>query len=112
MIERLKSQKDFQLIFKNGKRIKEEILTIYYRKRKNNTLNRLAVSVSSKVGKAVYRNKIKRWTRESMRYIEKSFNEKFCGYDILISIRNKDMKYNFNDIKNCIVRSLKSENII
>ena len=112
MIERLKSQKDFRLIFKDGKRIKEEILTIYYRKRRENTLNRLAVSVSSKVGKAVYRNKIKRWTRESIRYIEKSFNEKFRGYDILVSVRNKDVKYNFNDIKNSVARSLKTANII
>jgi ribonuclease P protein component len=112
MIERLKSQKDFQLIFKDGKRIREEILTIYYRKRSENTLNRLAVSVSSKVGKAVYRNKIKRWTRESIKYIEKSFNKKFHGYDILVSIRNKDVKYNFNDIKNSLLKSLGSANII
>jgi len=65
MMGRLKSKKDFHLIFREGKRVTGEIITIYYRKRDEDKTNRLGISISPKVGKAVFRNKIKRcwfWT--------------------------------------------------
>jgi len=112
MIGRLKSKKDFHLIFKKGKRVTGKIITIYYRKRGKDKKNRLGISISSKVGKAVFRNKIKRWIRESLRSIEKSYNKVFYGYDIVVSVKNIEIKYDFHYIKESLIKSLKNAKII
>lgn len=112
MMERLRSKKDFQLVFNEGKKIEGEIIKIYYRRSGENRFNRIGISVSSKVGKAVFRNKIKRWIRESLRLIEKNYNKKFYGYDIVVSVKNNNLKHNFNYIKESIVKSLKAAKII
>lgn len=112
MMGRLKSKKDFHLIFREGKRVTGEIITIYYRKRDEDKTNRLGISISSKVGKAVFRNKIKRWIRESLGSIEKSYNKIFYGYDIVVSVKNVEIKHDFYYIKESLIKSLKNAKII
>ena len=112
MIGRLKSKKNFHLIFREGKKITGEIITIYYRKRNEDKTNRLGISISSKVGKAVFRNKIKRWISESLRSIEKSYNKIFYGYDIVVSVKYVEIKHDFYYIKESLMKSLKNAKII
>lgn len=112
MIGRLKSKNDFRLIFREGKRVTGKIITIYYRKRGEDKKNRLGISISSKVGKAVFRNKIKRSIRESLRSIEKSYNKIFYGYDIIVSVKKAEIKYDFHYIKKSLIKSLKNAKII
>ena len=59
----IKSQKEFNLIIKTGKFIKNDDYVIYY---KDNQLSkkRFGVAVSTKLGNAVTRNKLKRQTKE------------------------------------------------
>lgn len=61
---RLKKQKDFELVFKKGKKIYSKSLTLIYLK--TNAL-KVGYAVSKKHGKSVQRNRIKRLLREAFR---------------------------------------------
>ncbi len=61
---RLKKQKDFNLVFSKGKRIYTNSLTLIYIK--NESL-KIGISLSKKHGKAVVRNKVKRLLRAVIR---------------------------------------------
>jgi ribonuclease P protein component len=64
--ERLRSQKDFISLYKNGSRFRGRYFNLVYRP---NPLgfSRLAVVVSKKVGPAVTRNRVKRRIRDLFR---------------------------------------------
>jgi len=64
--ERIRRKKDFLRIYSNGRRYKGRYFVILYLPN-NLDYSRMAVVVSKKHGKAVVRNKIKRWARELFR---------------------------------------------
>jgi len=79
--ERLRKDKEFQAVFREGKKLWiNSILLIIY---KPNSLNyrRLGIVVSKKIKKATQRNKVKRWIRELFRR-NKDWFPKNC--DIII----------------------------
>ena len=61
----------------------------------NMEINRLGVSVSTKIGKSVTRNMVKRLIRESYRYYEPFITG---GLDIVITARKVETEYRFADI--------------
>ena len=86
----IKSNNDFQKVYKNGKSLANRYLVMYIMK--NNLLeNRIGISVSKKVGNSVIRHRITRLIRESYRLNCNMFD---CGYDIVIIARgpSKDQK--------------------
>ena len=89
--ESLKKNRDFQLLYKEGKSRANRYLVLYV---KENGLekNRLGVSVSKKVGNSIVRHRITRLIRESYRLHEDMFNS---GLDIVVIAREsaKDRKY-------------------
>ena len=62
--KRLKKQSEMQNLFRNGKRIYSDSLTLLYLPAKETSF---AVSVGKKHGKSVQRNRIKRLVREAFR---------------------------------------------
>jgi len=79
--ERLRKDKEFQAVFREGKKLWiNSILLIIY---KPNSLNyrRLGIVVSKKIKKATQRNKVKRWIRELFRRNKNWFPE---NCDIII----------------------------
>lgn len=79
--ERLSKNKEFQAVFREGKKLWiNSILLIMY---KPNSLNyrRLGIIVSKKIKKATQRNKVKRWIRELFRRNKDWFPE---NCDIII----------------------------
>jgi len=79
--ERLRKDKEFQAVFREGKKLWiNSILLIIY---KPNSLNyrRLGIVVSKKIKKATQRNKVKRWIRELFRRNKDWFPE---NCDIII----------------------------
>ena len=79
--ERLRKDKEFQAVFRKGKKLWiNSILLIIY---KPNSLNyrRLGIVVSKKIKKATQRNKVKRWIRELFRRNKDWFPE---NCDIII----------------------------
>ena len=71
---RLKKEKDFELVFKKGKRVFSRSLTMIYLPA-NST--KVGFCVSKKHGKSVQRNRIKRLLRESFRSFFPNFGENF-----------------------------------
>ena len=83
--ERLRKDSDFRRVYKHGKSFANRYLVMY---------NRVGISVSKKVGKAIVRNKVKRRIRESFRLdVDKKIKS---GYDIVFIARVaiSDMQYN------------------
>lgn len=108
--ERLKKDKDFQVVFKEGQKlwINSALLIIY----KPNNLNyrRLGIVVSKKIKKATQRNKVKRWIRELFRKNKEWFPQ---NCDIIIIPHPNLLKLNYNKIKNMVkekILSLRLEN--
>lgn len=72
--ERLKKEKDFSIIFKNGKRIYSNSLTLLYYPA---NIIKVGFVVSKKHGISVKRNKIKRLLRESFRSFAPKIRKNF-----------------------------------
>ncbi len=64
--ERIKKSREFGALYRGGNRARGAHFSLIYRFT-DLPYSRLAVVVSKKVGNAVERNKVKRWTREVFR---------------------------------------------
>ncbi len=65
---RLRKTKEFELCYKEGKRVSSKHFIFYIRKRSKDGIGlRAGISVSKKLGKAVLRNRIKRLIKEFIR---------------------------------------------
>uniref|UniRef100_A0A7C4JQJ8 Ribonuclease P protein component n=1 Tax=Thermodesulfobacterium geofontis TaxID=1295609 RepID=A0A7C4JQJ8_9BACT len=92
--ERLKKDKEFQVVFREGKKVWiDSILLIIY---KPNDLNyrRLGIIVSKKIKKATQRNRVKRLIREFFRRNKDLFPENcdiiIIPHPSLISLKYRD----------------------
>lgn len=96
--ESLKKNKDFQIVYKEGKSYANKYLVMYI---KENCLNknRLGISVSKKIGNSVVRHRLTRLIRESYRLNEKGFQ---CGFDIVIIGRVNAKDKSFDEIEKAI----------
>jgi ribonuclease P protein component len=78
--ESLKKSGDFSLVFKLG-RAKGNGLLVVFVKENGLDVNRLGITISKKMGKAVVRNKIRRRIKEAYRALEPGL---VSGYDIIV----------------------------
>ncbi len=80
---RLLRRDDFKLTFETGRRLKGDNLILWFASAPaKDALSRFGVSVSSKLGGAVFRNRIKRLLREAFRLNQARFKPGFrvIGY--------------------------------
>ena len=63
---RLRSSRDIRRVLKSGRRVGGESFVVYVDKGKEE-VGRVAIVVGKKVGRAVLRNRVKRWCREYFR---------------------------------------------
>ena len=104
---RLKKNKDFERVFKNGLSFREDFLIL---KAVPNSLknNRFGFIVSSKVSKkAVIRNKIKRWLRQALLLLLKTFNKIQKPVDIIIIVKSGVNIKNFQEVERVINKLFK-----
>ena len=92
MDNRLKKQKDFDVVFNKGKRVYTKTLTLLYIVKDS---FKVGVSLSKKHGKATVRNRIKRLIRAAVRELAISANNKYYIV-ILPKVLNN---YDFHEIK-------------
>ena len=100
---RLKKTKDFDLVFKKGKKIYSESLTLVYIKRDQ---LKVGFAVSKKHGGSVKRNRIKRLLREAFRsFLPISTQNFFFVFlpkvkdDYTLDVFKKDMEYLLRKVK-------------
>ena len=89
---RLKKQKDFDLVFKKGKKIFSNTLTLLYFNAED---FKVGFCVSKKHGKSVMRNRIKRLLRESFRSFMPEIGQNF----FFVFIPKVQEEYTLNDFK-------------
>lgn len=90
----IRLNKNFKRMYYKGKTCANQYLAVYYLKNKLNS-NRLGITVSKKIGKAVVRNKVKRLIKENYRLKE---NLLVTGFDLVIVSRVRANSANFRMI--------------
>ena len=105
--ESLKKNKDFQVVYKNGKSYANRYLVLYIRENGMDK-NRLGISVSKKVGNSVVRHHLTRLIRESYRLQEEHFQ---CGFDLVVIARAGAKERSYHDIESALIHLGKLHNI-
>ena len=106
--ESLKKNRDFQLLYKEGRSRANRYLVLYV---KENGLekNRLGVSVSKKVGNSIVRHRITRLIRESYRLYEDMFNS---GLDMVVVTRKNAVNCSCQEITSALLHLGKLQGIL
>lgn len=106
--ESLKKNRDFQLLYKEGKSRANRYLVLYV---KENGLekNRLGVSVSKKVGNSIVRHRITRLIRESYRLHEDMFNS---GLDMVVIARVSAKDRSMREIESALLHLGKLQGVL
>lgn len=106
--ESLKKNRDFQLLYKEGKSRANRYLVLYV---KENGLekNRLGVSVSKKVGNSIVRHRITRLIRESYRLHEDMFNS---GLDMVVIARISAKDRGMREIESALLHLGKLQGVL
>jgi len=81
----IKSNRDFQSVYRKGKYVVSKSLTVYMLPN-NLEFNRVGITASKNYGKSVKRNRIRRLIRESYRAIQDNLK---TGYDFVIVARKR-----------------------
>ena len=88
----IKNNYEFRRVYNKGKSAATSCLVVYCRPYRTADRNRLGITVGTKIGKAVIRNKIRRRIKEIYRLNEEKLKS---GYDIVIvaRVRSRDAMY-------------------
>ncbi len=95
----IKKNRDFRILYRRGKSAVDSVLAVYAKKN-NRGMSRVGITVSTKVGKAVVRNRVRRRIREAYRLNRESLK---CGYDIIIVARVRAGKSEYRDIEKSLL---------
>jgi len=104
----LKRNDDFQHVFRKGKTKGSSILVVFVMPN-DMCFNRLGVTVSKKMGKAVLRNKLRRRIKEAFRLFEQDL---VAGHDIVILPKPDLAQAKFNNILKTLKFLLKKQGLL
>ena len=107
--ETLKKNYEFKNVMDRGKLYLGKYICIYVLK--NNQQNKIGIAVSKKAGNAVWRNKIKRWIKESYREKEEKIKENY-SLVFLWKKNNEKKGISFWKINEDIEKLLEKANLI
>lgn len=99
-INRIKSETDFQHIFKQKQSKANKQFVVYYVEKESQKHVRVGLSVSKKLGKAVVRNQIKRKIRRAFHELDGCFKE---NYDIIVIARQPVVEMSVDEIKKSLL---------
>ena len=95
----------FRALYRRGRQVSCKTMVVYMGKNRLKTVNRLGLTVSTKLGCAVVRNRVRRRLREAYRIAEDSLD---TGFDIVIAARsaceNADFSVIRQDMRDAFVR--------
>lgn len=102
--ERLTKDKEFQRVFKEGKKIWIGSLLLIIYVPNDLGFRRIGIIVPRKIKKPTQRNKIKRWIREIFRKNKESFPQG----DLVVIPHPEILRLDFNYVKETVINTLKS----
>ena len=97
--ESLKKNRDFARVYKKGRSKANRYLVMYICEN-HQSINRLGISVSKKVGNSVIRHRLTRLIRESYRLQEEMFQS---GWDIVIVVRKTAAEISFHEMDRAVM---------
>lgn len=100
---RIKRNSEFQQVFRKGKSFANRQLVIYYLEKPGQKHFRIGLSVGTKIGNAVTRNRIKRYLRESFHSLKDHIEPAF---DIIIIARQPTKDMNYHEIRKSLIHLL------
>ena len=106
---RIKKNTEFQQVFRKGKSAANRQFVIYKLENDDYPHFRIGISVSKKLGKAVTRNKIKRYIREAIREMKEDIDP---SYDLIIIARRQVVDMNFHEAKKSLRHALKVAGVL
>lgn len=108
---RVKSEKDFQKVFHHGESKANRQFVVYKLPKEEQKHFRVGISVGTKLGNAVLRNKIKRRIRHALTDLskEKKINPEV---DFIVIARNPVKQMEFSEIKSSLSHVLSLSGII
>ena len=106
-ITSIRENSDFKRLYYRGKSVVRKRLVIYYRKNRYG-YNRLGITVSSKIGCAVIRNRVRRLLRENYRNLQGLSD----GFDIVIVARTQIVNARFDEIGKDLRSALSESGIL
>mgnify|MGYP000876808945 CR=1 FL=1 len=104
----VKENYEFRRIYRKGKSAVSPQLVIYCQRNRRG-LSRLGVSVSTKLGGAVVRNRVRRRLREIYRLHEDRF---LPGWDIVVVARSKAVDASFDELTRSYLSLAKKAGIL
>jgi ribonuclease P protein component len=104
--ERIRKKSDFLFLYKNGCRYRGRYFNLVYFPN-SLAFSRMAIVVSKKVGKAVTRNKVKRWIRDLFRRNKDWIRGSF---DIMIIAKKEILEISRLQLRDHYLRALESLN--
>ena len=102
--QRIKKNEEFQKVFKKGKSFANRQFVVYCLKKEDQTAFRIGLSVGKKVGKAVTRNQIKRYIRQTFLELKDDVRQ---DMDYVIIARNPAAILDFHETKKSLEHVLK-----
>ena len=97
----MKKNHEFRRMYQKGKSSVNSYLVLYIRPNRLGH-NRLGVTVSTKLGKAVVRNRVRRRLREVWRLNDAALKQ---GYDMILVGRGRSVKGEFREIEKAYLRA-------
>lgn len=91
----LKENYEFRRVYNKGKSGVSPVLVVYARPNRGGR-NRLGITVSAKLGKAVVRNRVRRRLREIYRLSQPEAKQ---GYDIVIVARTRAVTASYRELE-------------
>jgi len=104
----LKKNYEFRRIYNKGKSAASQCAVVYCR-RNGSAGNRLGVTVSTKLGGAVKRNRVRRRLKEVYRINERKFAS---GYDIILVARMRSRFTEFGELESSVLSLFRKLNIL
>jgi ribonuclease P protein component len=104
----LKKNHEFKRLYNKGKSATSKCVAVYCRKNGSGE-NRLGVTVSTKLGGAVQRNRIRRRLKEIYRLNEKAL---FAGYDIVIVARMRSRHAGYKELESSVMTLFKKLRLV
>lgn len=95
----------FRRLYKSGKSVVTPLFVLYLRKN-GQEKNRLGLTTSKTVGKAVQRNRCRRVLREAYRLLEPEMR---TGYDMILVARTKTAYVSMNAVKDMLKNVLERQ---
>ncbi len=106
---RIKTNKEFQQIYKNGKSFANRQFIIYKYKNQDIDHFRIGLSVSKKIGNAVIRNRVKRYIRQVFTELKEDINDQ---YDYIIIARKPVAEMDFFQVKKSLIHVMKIAKVL